>query len=380
MTQSPSSAKVANAYLDVIDQFARRELALLAAEHDRNGLFPRDLLREIGKLGLLGLPYQQRYGGADQPYSVYLPALEAIGHAWASIAVSVSVHILSCYPLAVFGTAAQRDRWLADMIDGQLLGAYCLSEPHAGSDPAALETTAVRDGNNYRINGTKAWITHGGHADFYTVMARTDPGRHGISCFHIPAELPGIHAGALIDKMGLTASPTSDLHFDDVIVPADHLIGREGQGLTIALAALDSGRLAIAAIATGLAQAAFDTAVDYAKQRETFGKPIIGHQGIGFLLADMATALAAARATYLAAAQQRDNRLTFTTEAAIAKLLATDTAMTVTTDAVQILGAAGYTRDYPVERYMRDAKVMQIFEGTNQIQRLVIARSFKAAT
>jgi alkylation response protein AidB-like acyl-CoA dehydrogenase len=261
------------------------------------------------------------------------------------------------------------------MLSGELLGAYCLSEAHAGSDPAAMRTRAVLDGDDYVITGAKAWTTHGGEADFYKVMARTsDDGGRGISCFLVPADSPGLSADNPEDKMGLMSSPTTTMLFDGVRIPAERRLGREGEGLAIALAGLDSGRLGIAAVATGVAQAALDVAVKYAKERESFGKPVIDHQGLAFLLADMAAAVESARATYLHAARLRDAGRAFSRQASIAKLVATDNAMRVTTDAVQVLGGAGYTRDFPVERYMRETKVMQIFEGTNQIQRLVISR------
>jgi alkylation response protein AidB-like acyl-CoA dehydrogenase len=266
------------------------------------------------------------------------------------------------------------------MVGGYLLGAYCLSEAHAGSDAAALSTRAVRDGDAYVLTGAKAWVTHAGLADFYTVMARTsEDGPRGISCFLVPGDAEGLSFGALERKMGLTASPTRVVNLDGVRVPADHLIGVEGQGFTIALAALDSGRLGISACATGLAQAALESATSYAKQREQFGRPIIDHQGVGFLLADMTAAVESARASYLAAARRRDAGRPYTTAASVAKLVATDNAMRVTTDAVQVLGGSGYTKDFPVERYFREAKVMQIFEGTNEIQRLVIARKIARA-
>jgi hypothetical protein len=304
--------------------------------------------------------------------------LEEIGAVWASVAVGVSVHALSCYPLAQFGTDDQRARWLPDMLSGDLLGAYCLSEPHAGSDPSAMRTRAVRDGDDYVLTGAKAWTTHGGHADFYTVMARTSDDKRGISCFLVPADTPGLSADPPEHKMGLMGSATATMRFDGVRVPADRRIGAEGDGLAIALAGLDSGRLGIAAVATGLAQGALDAAVTYANEREAFGKPIAEHQGLSFLLADMAAAVQSARATTLAAARRRDLGLPFAMEASVAKLIATDNAMRVTTDAVQVLGGYGYTRDFPVERYMREAKVMQIFEGTNQIQRMVIGRALSA--
>jgi alkylation response protein AidB-like acyl-CoA dehydrogenase len=291
------------------------------------------------------------------------------------VGVGVSVHALSCFGLFHAGTAEQRQRWLPGMLGGELLGAYCLSEAHAGSDPAAMRTRAARDGDGYVIGGAKAWTTHGGVADFYTVMARTsDEGGRGISCFLVPAGAAGLSADAPEDKMGLMSSPTATMLFDQVRVPAGRRLGREGQGLAIALAGLDCGRLGIAAVATGVAQGALDVAVRYARQRESFGRPVIEHQGLAFLLADMAAAVESARATYLHAARLRDAGRPFSRQASVAKMVATDNAMRVTTDAVQVLGGAGYTRDFPVERYMRETKVMQIFEGTNQIQRMVIAR------
>lgn len=351
------------------------ELAPQAAEAERDAVFPREIFTLLGKAGLLSLPYPEKFGGGDQPYEVYLQVLEEIGAAWASVGVGVSVHGLSCFPLFAFGTDEQRARWLPGMLSGQQLGAYCLSEAHAGSDPAAMRTKAVRQGDEYVINGAKAWTTHGGQADFYTVMARTsDDGARGISCFYVPADSAGLRPDTPEQKMGLMGSTTATMLFDNVRVHADQRIGEQGQGLSIALAGLDAGRLGIAAVATGLAQGALDTAVAYAKEREAFGKAIIDHQGLAFVIADMAAAVESGRATYLAAARLKDAGERYSRQASIAKLVCTDNAMKVTTDAVQVLGGAGYTRDFPVERYMREAKVMQIFEGTNQIQRLVISR------
>ena len=364
--------------IGLVRDLVSKELAPRAAEAEATETFPRDAFRLLGRAGLLGLPYPEEYGGGGQPYEVYLQVLEEIGAAWSSVGVGVSVHALSCFGLATRGTEEQKRKFLPDMLGGELLGAYCLSEPHAGSDPAAMTTRARRDGDDYVIDGAKAWTTHGGHADFYKVMARTsgEPGdRSGISCFLVPADAEGLTADAPERKMGLTGSATATMRFDGVRVPVERRLGEEGEGLRIALAGLDAGRLGIAAVATGLAQGALDEAVAYARDRETFGRPIIDHQGLAFLLADMAAAVQTARATYLAAARRKDQGLPYSTEASIAKLVATDNAMKVTTDAVQVLGGYGYTRDFPVERYMREAKVMQIFEGTNQIQRMVIARS-----
>jgi alkylation response protein AidB-like acyl-CoA dehydrogenase len=356
-------------------QVADKELAPRVEEHERTETYPEGLFATLGEAGLLGLPYPEELGGGGQPYEVYLQVLEELAARWAAVAVAVSVHGLSCFPLATFGTPAQQQRWLPRMLAGELVGGYSLSEPQAGSDAAALTCKAEPVAGGYRITGTKAWITHGGRAGFYALFARTAPGRGGVSCFLAPGSTDGLSFGRPEEKMGLHAIPTTTAHWDGAVLEADRLIGTEGQGLAIAFAALDSGRLGIAAVATGLAQAALDTATAYANERTAFGRKIIDHQGLGFLLADMAAAVDAARATYLDAARRRDAGRDYGRQASVAKLVATDAAMEVTTDAVQVLGGYGYTRDFPVERYMREAKITQIFEGTNQIQRLVIARS-----
>jgi len=339
--------------------------------------FPRDTFALLGRSGLLSLPYPEEHGGGGQPYEVYLQVVEEIASAWMSVAVGVSVHSLTCFPVAEYGSARQRADLLPAMLSGQTLGAYCLSEPQAGSDVAAISTRATpsQDGGQYLVTGTKAWISHAGHADFYTAFVRTDdhPSK-GLSCFVIPAETAGISFGAPERKMGLTCDTVRQVHFDDALVSSARLIGSPGLGMSIALHALDSGRLGIAAAATGLAQAALDVAAAYAKEREQFGKPISAFQGLSFLLADMEAAVTSARATYLYAARLKDAGRRFSRQAAVAKLVCSDAAMKVTIDAVQVLGGSGYTRDFPVERFMREAKVTQIFEGTNQIQRLVIAR------
>ena len=359
-----------------------KELAPKVAQIEASGEFPREVFRTLGRAGLLSLPYPEEFGGGGQPYEVYLQVLEEIAAVSASVGVGVSVHALSCFGLFTAGTDEQRKQWLPEMLSGEQLGAYCLSEAHAGSDPAAMRTRAVRDGDDYVIDGAKAWTTHGGKADFYKVMARTsDPSTgsggksSGISCFLVPADTPGLTADNPEQKMGLMSSTTATMLFDGVRVPASRRLGAEGQGLSIALAGLDAGRLGIAAVATGLAQEALDVAIAYAKEREAFGKPVIDHQGLAFVLADMSAAVESARATYLAAARLKDAGRPYSRQASIAKLVCTDNAMKVTTDAVQVLGGAGYTKDFPVERFMREAKVMQIFEGTNQIQRLVISRN-----
>jgi alkylation response protein AidB-like acyl-CoA dehydrogenase len=343
--------------------------------HEKSETYPDGVFAQLGAAGLLSLPQPEEWGGAGQPFEVYLQVLEEIAARWAAVAVAVSVHSLSSHPLLTFGTDEQKERWLPGMLSGEQIGAYSLSEPQAGSDAAALRCRATADGDGYVVNGSKSWITHGGVADFYALFARTGEGSKGISCFLVPGDLDGLTFGKPEEKMGLSAVPTTSAFYDNARLDADRRIGAEGQGLQIAFSALDSGRLGIAAVATGIAQAALDEARRYANERTTFGRKIIDHQGLGFLLADMAAAVVSARATYLDAARRRDLGLPYSTEASVAKLVATDAAMKVTTDAVQVFGGAGYTRDYRVERYMREAKITQIFEGTNQIQRLVIARS-----
>lgn len=361
--------------ISLVRDIAQREIAPKAAEEEDAGRFPREVFTLLSESGLLGLPYDPEYGGGDQPYEVYLQVLEELAAARLTVGLGVSVHTLSSYALATYGTKEQQVEHLPAILGGGLLGAYCLSEPSSGSDAASLRTKAVREGDDWLITGTKAWITHGGIADFYTVMARTgEEGPRGITAFLVPGDAEGLSAAAPEKKMGMKGSPTAQVHFDGVRVSDDRRIGDEGQGFAIALSALDSGRLGIAACAIGVAQAALDEAVGYATGRQQFGRPIADFQGLRFMLADMATQIEAGRALYLAAARLRDAGRPFAKQAAMAKLHCTDTAMKVTTDAVQILGGYGYTADFPAERYMREAKVLQIVEGTNQIQRMVIAR------
>ncbi|PZT98553.1 MAG: acyl-CoA dehydrogenase [Gordonia sp. (in: high G+C Gram-positive bacteria)] len=354
---------------------ADKTLKPIADEYEKAEKYPAEAFTVLGQTGLLSLPYPEEWGGGGQPYEVYLQVLEEIAARWAAVAVAVSVHSLACHPLMAFGTDEQKKRWLPGMLSGDQIGAYSLSEPQAGSDAAALNCKAVVADGGYRITGAKAWITHGGIADFYNLFARTGEGSKGISCFLVPDGTDGLSFGKPEEKMGLSAVPTTSAHYDSAFIPEERRIGAEGQGLQIAFSALDSGRLGIAAVAVGIAQAALDEAVAYAKERKTFGKKIIDHQGLGFLLADMAAAVDSARATYLDAARRRDAGLPYSRNASVAKLVATDAAMKVTTDAVQVFGGYGYTKDFRVERLMREAKITQIFEGTNQIQRLVISRS-----
>ena len=353
---------------------ADKVLTPIVDGHERSETYPEGVFAQLGAAGLLSLSQPEEWGGAGQPFEVYLQVLEELAARWAAVAVAVSVHSLSCNPLLSFGTDEQKQRWLPGMLSGDQIGAYSLSEPQAGSDAAALRCAAVPSGDGYVVNGSKSWITHGGRADFYNLFARTGEGSRGVSCFLIPADQPGLSFGKPEEKMGLAAVPTTSAFYDNAVVGAERRIGAEGQGLQIAFSALDAGRLGIAAVAVGIAQAALDEACAYANERTTFGRKIIDHQGLGFLLADMAAAVTGARATYLDAARRRDAGRPYSQHASVAKLVATDAAMKVTTDAVQVLGGVGYTRDYRVERYMREAKITQIFEGTNQIQRLVIAR------
>ncbi|MEU6451116.1 acyl-CoA dehydrogenase [Streptomyces sp. NPDC048594] len=361
--------------ISLVRDIAQREIAPSAAEEEDAGRFPREVFTLLSDSGLLGLPYDAQFGGGEQPYEVYLQVLEEFAAARLTVGLGVSVHTLACYALAAYGTKEQQADHLPAMLGGGLVGAYCLSEPASGSDAASLRTKAVREGDDWVIDGTKAWITHGGVADFYTVMARTgEDGPRGITAFLVPGDAEGLSAAVPEKKMGLKGSPTAQIHLDGVRVPDDRRLGDEGQGFAIALSALDSGRLGIAACAVGVAQAALDEAVSYAAERRQFGKPISDFQGLRFMLADMATRIEAGRALYLTAARLRDAGRPFAKQAAMAKLYCTDAAMQVTTDAVQVLGGYGYTADFPAERYMREAKVLQIVEGTNQIQRMVIAR------
>lgn len=375
-TSTGSVSPDTGALLDLTRDIADRELRPRVAEHEARSRFPRDVFRTLGRAGLLSLPYDQRYGGGGQPYEVYLRVVEELSAAWLAVGLGVSVHTLACFPLHTYGSAAQRERFLPDMLGGELLGAYCLSEPQSGSDAAALTTRATRNGEGFLVNGVKAWVTHAGHADFYNIAVRTsDDGAHGVSMLLTDASTPGLTPQRPERKMGLWASPTAQVVLTDARVDADRLIGEPGQGFRIALSALDSGRLGVAACAVGLARAALDHAVAYARQRRQFGRAIADFQGVSFMLADMATQVAAARALYLSAARLRDAGQPFTSQASMAKLFCTDTAMRVTTDAVQVLGGYGYVEDHPAERWMREAKVLQILEGTNQVQRVVIGRA-----
>lgn len=362
---------------DLTRKFAREKLFPLIEEDENEGRFRTEIIAELGQLGLTGIPVGEAFGGAGLGYSEYVPVLEEIAGASASYAISVAVTGLAQVILEKFGTEAQKQH-IARLASGQAIGAFSLSEAGSGSDAGALRTTAKREGDHYVLNGTKLWTTQGDSADVILLMARTGSqadGPKGVSTFLIEKGTPGLKLGKREKKMGCHISHTMELILENVRVPASMRVAGEGEGFKIAMTALDSGRITIAAVALGVAKAAMDVAVSHAGQREQFGKPIGDYQGISFLLADMAVQYEAAKLLVQKAAWLKDAGHPFSTEAAMAKLAATDMAMKVTTDAVQVLGGSGYTQDFPVERYMREAKVLQIVEGTNQIQRLVIGRS-----
>ncbi|KAA1422068.1 acyl-CoA dehydrogenase [Nocardioides humilatus] len=361
--------------LELTREIATKELAPQVHEAEEAAVFPEAAYRLLGRSGLLSLPFDEEYGGGGQPYEVYLQVIEEIAAAWPSVGVGTSVHSLTSTVVAANASEEMKQEWLPKLLGGDWLGAYCLSEPQAGSDVSGIRASAVLDGDAYVVNGTKQWISNGSCADYYILFARTSPDpKRGLSAFIVPDGTPGMGFGAPEKKMGLACDVTTQVLFDDARIPVAQLIGEEGRGMQVALSALDAGRLGIAAVATGIAQAALDFSVDYAKERVQFGRPIGDNQGLQFMLADMAAAVERSRASYLHAARLKDAGLPFSRQASIAKLTATDAAMKVTTDAVQVFGGNGYTREYPVERLFRDAKVTQIFEGTNQIQRMVIAR------
>jgi alkylation response protein AidB-like acyl-CoA dehydrogenase len=347
-----------------------------AAGYEEKHEFPRDLFQHLGEMGLCGIPYDEAYGGGGQSYLTYLLVLEELATGFFSLALTLSVHHLSAFGVHGFGSDALKQKYLPRLFSGEWLGAYALSEASSGSDAASLRTKASRDGDAYRLSGAKRFISSAGEAEFYLVMARTGgEGPKGISAFAVEKGWEGFDFGKREEKMGWQASPMRELLFDGCCVPAENLVGEEGQGFTIALAALEGGRMGIAACSTGLAQAAFDAAVAFARERHQFGKPIVEFEGIQFMLADMATGIEASRRLYREAARARDAGAPYGIAASMAKLFASDMAMRVTTDAVQIHGGYGYMQEYPVERYMREAKALQIVEGTNQIQRMVIGRS-----
>lgn len=362
---------------DTVRKLAQNEFAPRAAEIDRERRFPRENIQRMAELGLMGVPIPEEYGGAGCDFLSYIITIEEISRACASTGVILAVHSsLGTLSILYFGTEEQKRKYIPKLASGEYLGAFALTEPNAGSDPSNLSTTARLDGDHYIVNGNKIFITSGGEADVYVTFVRTgqEKGHKGITCLLVDRDTPGFHIGKTEEKMGLHGDVTTELIFDNARVPKGNLLGKENEGFKVAMALLDGGRIGIGAQGLGIAQAAFDVALDYAKQRVQFGKPIAEFQAIQFMLADMATRIDCARMLVYRAARLRDMGLPYSKEASMAKMYATDTAMEVTTNAVQILGGYGYCREYPVERYMRDAKITQIYEGTNQIQRLVIAK------
>ncbi|MDX9700004.1 MAG: acyl-CoA dehydrogenase [Rhodocyclaceae bacterium] len=363
---------------DSLRAFAQERLAPFAAEWDRNHTFPREALKELAELGALGMVVPEAWGGAGMDYMSLVLALEEIAAGDGATSTIVSVqNSLPCGILNRYGSDAQKTAWLRPLAQGEKLGCFCLTEPHTGSDAAALRTTATRDGDQWVLNGVKQFITTGKYADMAIVFAVTDKtaGKKGISCFLVPADAPGYVVGRLEEKMGQKASDTAQILFEDCRVPADALIGAEGEGYRIALSNLEAGRIGIAAQCLGMARAALEAAVKYAQERESFGKPIFEHQAVNFRLADMATQLEAARQLVWHAASLKDAGRPCLKEASMAKLFASEMAERVCSDAIQVHGGYGYVSDFPVERIYRDVRVCQIYEGASDIQRLVIGRA-----
>lgn len=360
----------------MVKDFAANEIAPFV-ERMEQGEFPREVLRKMGELGLMGIPVPEKYGGAAMDFTSYIIAIHEISKVSATVGVILSVHTsVGTNPILYFGTEEQKQRYIPKLASGEYLGAFCLTEPSSGSDAASLKSRAVRDGDYYKINGTKAFITNGGEADVYIVFASTNPekGARGITAFIVEKNTPGLIIGKDEKKMGLHGSRTVQLTFEDMMVPAANRLGEEGEGFKIAMANLEVGRIGIATQALGIAEAALEAATDYAKQRQQFGKPIAAQQGVAFKLADMATSVEAAKLLIYRAADLRKRGVKCGFESSVAKLFASRTAVEVTTEAIQVFGGYGYTEDYPVERYFRDAKITEIYEGTSEIQRMVVSK------
>lgn len=360
----------------MVRDFAQTEITPFIEKMEA-GEFPRPILNKMGELGLMGIPVPEEYGGSGMDFTSYIIAIEELSKVSATIGVILSVHTsVGTNPILYYGTEEQKQKYVPKLASGEYLGAFCLTEPSAGSDAASLKTSAVKDGDDYILNGSKVFITNGGEADVYIVYASTDreARSRGISAFIVEKGTPGLIIGKDERKMGLHGSKTVQLTFDQMRVPKENLLGEEGRGFSNAMANLDVGRIGIAAQSLGIAQAALDAATEYAKERKQFGKPIAAQQGVAFKLADMATNIEAARLLVYRAAHLRSLGKSCGKEASMAKLFASQTAVEVTTEAIQVFGGYGYTEDYPVERYFRDAKVTQIYEGTSEIQRLVISK------
>lgn len=361
----------------MVRDFAKNEVAPTAAERDEEERFDREIFDKMAELGLTGIPWPEEYGGIGSDYLAYCIAVEELSRVCASTGVTLSAHTsLAGWPIYKFGSEEQKQKYLRPMAQGEKIGAYGLTEPGSGSDAGGMKTTARLDGDHYILNGSKIFITNGGIADIYVVFALTDPAekQRGTTAFIVEADFEGFSVGKKEKKLGIRSSPTTEIIFDNCKVPVENVLGKIGEGFKIAMMTLDGGRNGIAAQAVGIAQGALDASIEYAKERHQFGKPIAAQQGIGFKLADMATSVEASRLLTYQAAWLESVGLPYGKESAMSKLMAGDTAMKVTTEAVQIFGGYGYTKDYPVERFMRDAKITQIYEGTQEIQRLVISR------
>jgi len=362
----------------MVKEFAESEVAPIAAEIDRNHRFPEELIPKMAELNLLGVPFPEEVGGAGADNLSYSIVVEELSRVCASTGVIVSAHTsLGSWPIYQFGSPEQKEKYLQNLASGSKLAAFALTEPGAGTDAAAGKTTAVLEGNEWVLNGSKIFITNGGYADVYIVTAMTDPakGTKGISAFIVEKDAPGFSVGEKEHKLGIKASSTTPLYFNNCRIPKDALLGEVGQGFKIAMQTLDGGRIGIAAQALGIAQGALDAATSYAKERIQFGKPIAVQQAIQWMLADMATEIDAARFLVYRASWNKDNGLPYSKEAAMAKLFASETASRVANKAIQIHGGYGYTEEYPVERALRDAKITEIYEGTSEVQRMVVAAS-----
>lgn len=362
----------------MVKEFAASDVAPIAAEIDRDHRFPEESIPKLANLNLLGVPYPEEFGGAGADNVSYVLVVEELARVCASTAAIVSGHTsLGTWPLFEFGTSAQKEKYVTNLASGSMLGAFAMTEPGAGTDAAAGKTTAVVDGDEYVLNGSKIFITNGGYADVYIVTAMTDPaaGTRGISAFIVEKGAPGFSVGEKEHKMGIKASSTTPLYFSDCRIPKDALLGKEGKGFNIAMAALDGGRIGIAAQALGIAQGALDASIAYAKERVQFGKPLAALQAIQWMIADMATDIDAARLLVYRAAWNKDQGLPYGTAASMAKLFASETSTRVADRAIQIHGGYGYTESYPVERAYRDAKITELYEGTSEVQRMVIAGS-----
>ena len=358
-------------------EFTDNEIKPVAEINDKEHRFPKEVINKMGELGFMGMTVAEEYGGSGADTLSYAILIEEISKGCAATGtIMLDNNSLACAPIESFGTEEQKKTYLTDLASGRKLGCFMLSEPEAGSDAAAIKTTATLDGDHYIINGTKSWVTNGAEAEIAVVFASTDPssGHRGISAFIVDMKTPGLKIGKLEEKLGIRASSTAQIFFEDCRVPASNLLGEEGEGFKVALHTLDAGRIGVAAQAVGIAQAALEASTSYAKERKAFGKPISDFQGLQFMIADMATRVEASRLLVWQAAIMKDKNLKIGKQSAMAKLYAAETSMWVTTKAIQIHGGYGYTTDYPVERYFRDAKITEIYEGTSEIQRIVIAR------